>query len=162
MWYDPLMKKTVIYGGIGRSNLDRKVTRHADMWAFDGSVWTLLEVPETPGQRMGAAVAVHPVTGKVLLFGGLRAESLDDDSLRQYFANDTWQWDGSTSSWTRLESARVPEPRQNAGLAWDPAAGEFTLFGGYSNGFYHSDVWSLTEQGWIPRADTGKRRRAVR
>lgn len=162
MWYDPLMHRTILYGGIGRSNIDRKVTRYGDMWAFDGSQWTLLEVTPTPGQKMGAQVAVHPTTGKLLLFGGLQAETIDDDSLRQFFTNDTWEWDGAASRWTKLEFPRLPDPRENGALAWDPAAGAFVLFGGYSRGFYYSDRWLFTQQGWVPLLDHAGRRRPVR
>jgi len=162
MWYDPLQKKTILYGGIGRGNVNQKVTRFGDMWAFNGTTWSELTVPETPGPRLGPQIAVQPLTGKVLLFGGLRVEQLDDDAIRQFFDNDTWEWDGAASRWTRLAPARSPDARENGALAWDPAAAELVLFGGYAKGFYLSDLWVWNGETWIPRPDSGGRRRTVR
>jgi N-acetylneuraminic acid mutarotase len=162
MWYDPLQQKTILYGGLGRGNLNQKIQRYDDMWAFDGSRWTKLSVSTTPGTRFGPQYAVDPATGKLLLFGGLRSVQLDEDSLDQYFENDTWQWDGSASTWTRLEPTRRPDVRENGGMAWDPATGRLTLFAGYARGFYLSDVWTWNGQDWEPDVEAGVRRRAVR
>ncbi|HEX6160249.1 MAG TPA: kelch repeat-containing protein, partial [Thermoanaerobaculia bacterium] len=90
MWYDGNLKKTVIYSGLGRPDLDARITRYSDMWAFDGSGWTKLNPSTTPGERFGAAVARHPDTNKVYLFGGLYVEKEGDVSKRQYFSDDTW------------------------------------------------------------------------
>lgn len=162
MWFDPLQQKTIVYGGIGRGNLNQKVTRYDDMYAFDGTKWAKLSVSQTPGARLGPQIGVNPESGKVLLFGGLRSEALDEDSIRQFFDNDTWEWDGAASRWTRLEPATRPDVRQNGGLSWDPTTKTFVLFGGYANGFYLSDVWTWTGTDWQPRVETLGRRRAVR
>ncbi len=169
MWYDPLLKKVVLYGGVGRGSVDDRVTRYSDMWAFNGTGWTKLDVAETPGMRLKPQVAVNPVTGKALLFGGLKAELSPDDpdgkALVQFFTNDTWEWDGSASRWTRIESdptTREPDVRENGSLAWDPVASRLVMFGGYADGFYRSDVWEWTGTDWVPRLEHGARRRAVR
>ncbi|HEX8252313.1 MAG TPA: kelch repeat-containing protein, partial [Thermoanaerobaculia bacterium] len=163
MWYDPLQQKTIVYGGIGRPNINQKVTRFSDMWAFDGTRWTKLDVAQTPGIRFRPLVRVNPNTGKLLLFGGLRAEQIDEDSIRQYFDNDTWEWDGSTNKWTELSPATQPPPRQNGGLAHDPLTNELVMFGGYANGFYLSDVWAWNGTNWYPRLEAiTNRRRSVR
>jgi hypothetical protein len=161
MWYDPLQQKTILYGGFGRPHVNEKVTRYADMWAFDGSRWTKLNPAQTPGPRFGPQVAVHPTTGRVLLFGGLRSEEVDEDSIRQYFDNDTWQWDGSAGTWTKLQPQRVPPARENGMLAWDPVANEMVLFGGYANGFYFSDLWIWNGENWTPRLENTVRRRSA-
>ncbi|HEX8169792.1 MAG TPA: kelch repeat-containing protein [Thermoanaerobaculia bacterium] len=165
MWYDPLMQKTVIYGGIGRPNVDSRVTRYTDMYSFNGTGWSKLNVTATPGERFGPQVGVDPRTGKVLLVGGLRAELIggkNEDARRQFFDNDTWEWDGSKQTWTRLSPASLPSARQNGGLAYDPIADRMVLFGGYA-GFYFSDVWSWDGATWRPlEQPTGGRRRTVR
>lgn len=161
MWYDPLAQKTILYGGFGRPHVNENITRYADMWALDGNRWTKLNPALTPGPRFGPQVAVDPATGKVLLFGGLRSEEIDEDSIRQFFDNDTWQWDGSASTWTRLEPARRPPARENGMLAWDPVAEQMVLFGGYANGFYFSDVWTWNGANWVPQIESVTRRRSA-
>lgn len=163
MWYDPLQQKTIVYGGLGRGSVNEKISRYDDMWSFDGTRWTKMSVSNGPGVRFGPQYAINPTTGKLLLFGGLRAENIDEDSLRQYFANDTWEWDGASSRWTRLEPTRVPDVRENGGMAWDPVTGRMTMFAGYADGFYRSDVWTWTGQDWEPDLEgETTRRRAVR
>lgn len=162
MWYDPLQQKTIVYGGVGRSSLNEKVTRYDDMWAFDGAKWAKLTPGTTPGARLGAQIAVNPSTKKLLLFGGLVAEPIDKDSIRQFFADDTWEWDGAASRWTKLQPAHVPDARENGGMAWDPTAQQLVLFGGYANGFFRSDVWTWNGTDWVPRVEFPGRRRAVR
>jgi hypothetical protein len=161
MWYDPLLEKTVLYGGLGRASINQSITRYSDMWSFDGTKWTKLAVTTTPGQRLGAQLAVDPVSGKVLLFGGLLAEQTGSNSLTQAYVNDTWQWDGKASTWTKLEPARAPDARENGMMSYDPLTQRIVLFGGYSYGFYHSDLWSWNGQTWVPLLDQATRRRTA-
>lgn len=169
MWFDPLQGKVILYGGIGRGSVNEHVTRYSDMWAFNGTGWTKLNVSETPGGRFGAQVAVNPQTGKTLLFGGLRVVVRDDDpkgeALKQFFDNDTWEWDGAASRWTRIftdPATPEPEVRENGSVAWDPIASRLVMYGGYADGFYRSDVWEWTGTDWVPRLEQAFRRRAVR
>jgi len=161
MWYDPNIRKVVIYGGVGRNNADQKVTRYDDMWSFDGNGWTQLSVQTTPGPRLGAQIGVDPNSKKLLLFGGLRAEKVDDKTTRQYFDNDFWQWDGSNNTWTKLEPATKPAARENGMMTWDPVLGQMVLFGGYAEGFYLSDLWSWNGTNWTPQINSTGRRRAA-
>ena len=161
MWYDPLLKKTVLYGGLGRRNLEEKIQRHADMWSFNGTGWTKMNVTETPGMRFGAQIAVNPESGKLVLFGGLRAEQIDEKTLTQFYGDDMWEWDGSANRWTRLTPPRSPSPRENGSLGWDPSINKMVLFGGYKGGFYYSDVWVWDGQNWEPRLEHTGRRRAA-
>lgn len=164
MWYDPLQKKTIIYGGIGRDSIEDHVERFSDMWAFSGTGWTKLSVTNTPGRRLGAQYAVDPATGKLLLFGGLKVEQSDpnnENTQRQFYDNETWQWDGAASTWTKLSPATVPAPRQNGRLAYDPITKRLTMFGGF-NGFFSSEIWSWTGSNWEVHGETaGGRRRAA-
>jgi hypothetical protein len=161
MWYDPNLKKVVIYGGVGRANADQKVTRYDDMWSFDGNGWTKLSVATTPGPRVGAQYAINPNTNKLLLFGGLRAEKIDDTTTRQWYDNDTWEWNGASSTWTKLSPATAPPTRENAAMAWDPVRGEMTLFGGFNAGYYLSDLWVWNGNNWVPTITSLSRRRAA-
>lgn len=160
MWYDPVVKKVLVYGGVGRSNLDQKVTRFDDMWSFDGNGWTKLTVTTTPGPRLGAQVAVNPDTNKTILIGGLRAEKVDETTTKQWYDNDTWEWDGAT--WKQIVTATRPDVRENGMMAWDPARRELVLFGGFAGGFYLSDVWTwdAVHSNWEPIVTSLGRRRS--
>jgi N-acetylneuraminic acid mutarotase len=163
MWYDPLAQKTILYGGIGRGSINEKVKRFADMWSFDGSKWVDMAITQTPGIRFRPLQTVQP-NGKVVIFGGLRAEQIDEDSVRQFFGDDMWEWDGAALKWTEIQQpAFRPAPRQNGGLGIDPATGKLVLFGGYANGFYHSDTWLWDGTNWSPLVELiTRKRRSVR
>jgi len=161
MWYDPLQKKTIIYAGLGRGSIDERITRYSDMYAFDGTSWSKLNVATTPGERFGPQIAVDARTGKLVLFGGLRSELTTSTNTRtQFFDNDTWSWDGAASTWTRLTPARSPHARENGMMAYDPIRKEIVLFGGYA-AFYFSDTWAFDGANWSPRLDAPGRRRAA-
>ena len=164
MWYDTRAKKTILYSGVGRPNLDEHVTRYEDMWSFDGTNWTEMSKTGAPGIRFGAQVAIDPRDGKVVLFGGIRATIDEDDNIDQFYTNDTWVWDGSASTWTQIQTANAPRPRQNGAFEFDDATGKFILYGGFAGQFYLSDTWLFDGTNWTPVEDNLRdfRRRASR
>lgn len=142
MWFDPSLKKVVAYGGIGRPDDEARVERYADMYQFDATNgWTKLSPSSTPGQRYGAQVVVDPATNTVVLFGGIIFEPINENTAKQFFANDQWAWNGQ--SWRKIELTAAPPPRENSRIVLDPFTGRLMLFGGYA-GTYFSDIWTLS------------------
>src|SRR5438128_9667416 len=87
--------------------------------------WTQRSPASSPEGRFDVALAVHPATDRVVLFGGYHAGPL----------GDTWTWDGTT--WTQLHPPTSPPARADAAMAVDPSTGRVVLFGGAgSNGLY--------------------------
>ncbi len=165
MWYDPLAKKTIMYSGAGRKSIEDHATRYEDMWSFDGSNWTKMNVTSTPGVRFAPQIAIDPNSGKLILFGGLRAtiDAQDNNKVTQFYDNDMWMWDGSNSTWTQLHPATVPSPRQNAAFDFDPVSGKLVLFGGFMGNLYFSDQWVWDGANWAPVQDVPVfRRRSLR
>jgi hypothetical protein len=158
MWYDATLKKTVIYGGIGRLTSDDKITRYSDMWSFDGTGWVALTPATTPGVRYGAETVVDPRTGHAFIFGGIRVDTSDTNIQTQVYANDFWEWDGT--AWTKISTAVTPPARENGGFAYDPLRKELVLFAGYS-GFYLSDIWTYNAGTWTQVLEVLNRRRAA-
>lgn len=158
MWYDPIQKKTVIYGGIGRLTPQDRITRYSDMWTFDGTGWTEIKPATVPGTRYGALIGVDPRNGHALLFGGLQLVP-NSSTGTQVYASDTWDWDGTT--WKKITTATTPPARENGGLAFDPSTNQFVMFGGYA-GYFLSDLWTFDGTNWAPRVDSTLRRRASR
>ena len=115
-----------------------------DTWAFDGSAWTQVNLPNgsgappAPSARFHAAAASVPGTSSVLLFGG------DDGTTK---LGDTWLWDGST--WKQWVDGASPRPRAQASIG--VMNGAVVLFGGVgSDGTALTDTWTWTAGGgWV-------------
>ena len=99
------------------------------MWQWNGSDWTQLFPPTVPFARGSAAVATNPVTGQVVMFGGLA----DVNPI------NTWTYDGTT--WT-LQSPRSQPPWVYGGSAvFDPLLSAVVLFGGGNGGVDQDSTW---------------------
>jgi hypothetical protein len=150
MWYDPTLRKTVLFGGVGRRDRDAKIERYTDMWTLDANGWSEIKPATLPTTRYGAQVAVDPRTGRAILFGGIRLdiETTEEREIqRQVYADDTWEWDGTT--WRQLAPSSNATPRENGALFYDPSTEKMTLFAGWA-GYYHSDLWTFEENAWKP------------
>jgi hypothetical protein len=161
MWYDRTRNKVTMYGGIGRPTPEDRVERYDDMWTFDGTNWTKIEITATPGRRFGAQATVDPRTNKLVLFGGIRVDTNSAGIDTQVYTNDMWEWDGS--AWRQIQTNNTPPARENAGLEYDATTNTLVLFGGWS-GFFRSDRWVLdgTTNTWRVMDETGlPRRRAA-
>lgn len=129
---------TFLYGGVADTGAVRN-----DFWRFDGAVWQPL--PAGPGNRYGARIAVDPLRGEVVLFGGVVGSSPTDE---------TWVFDGA--SWQLRQPATRPAPRAFASLGANPPQGTVWLHGGVdANHLTRSDTWSWDGSTWTMLAATG-------
>jgi hypothetical protein len=73
--------------------------------------------------------------GKVVMFGGPD--------------NETWEWDGTSKTWTEQFPAHSPSPR-SATVAYDVSANEVVLFGGSFTGYhFYGDTWTYNGVDWV-------------
>jgi len=116
MAYDPVSQKIVLFGGVGFNGfLD-------DTWAFDGRDWRPLKTNGSPGGRAAANMAFDKPSGKLVLFGGVNGELLQD----------TWLFDGATSTWTQAAPVHVPTAAAGPLLFSQPKTGQALMFGGFN------------------------------
>ena len=60
--------------------------------------------------------------------------------------NDTWEWDGTSKTWTQQFPTHSPYPRA-ATLAYDEATNQVVFIWGNTNGIDYGDTW--TYMAWI-------------
>ena len=115
MAYDGNRRRTVLFGGFGRPDVN---VLFGDTWEWDGALWRqVAHFGATPCH--GAALAFKG--DSIALFGG---ERLVDP--RAIFGT-TWTWDGK--HWT-LRQDIGPAPRARHAMAFDTKRGRLVLFGG--------------------------------
>ena len=120
MTYDPISKKIVLFGGVGKAQLN-------DTWTFDGKTWTKEHPSVAPPIRTGAAMIFDKKTKKIVMFGGYNGGQSNTSFLK-----DTWVWDGATSTWTEVKMKPAPLRATGAVMFLDPLTGGAMMFGGYN------------------------------
>lgn len=156
MVYDSRRKKIILFGGLDSANKKN----FADTWELDGRSWK--KASETgPAGRFHHCLAYDRARRKVVLFGGNVAEGvLDFQKYKSNQKNDTWEWDGK--SWTQVNVATSPSPRDHHAMTYDAKRKRIVLFGGF-DGAYLNDLWEWDGKSWkriiasnLPPARGGK------
>ncbi len=132
MVYDPVRRRTVLFGGDG-------ISIFADTWEWDGAVWARLTPSTSPSPRWGAGLVFDASRNRPLLFGGKL-----DYSLSTPASGETWDFDGAT--WRRLST--TGPARSHQAMFFDAARQQTALFGGWSGGTILGDTWVWNGQQW--------------
>ena len=105
-----------------------------------------------PAARSNAAMVYDVGQGRIVLFGGLAADS-------STAFNDTWEWDGE--NWTQYADIG-PAARSQHAMAYDSTRERTLLFGGVggNNVAFVNDTWEWDGEAWTQVADTGPAPRA--
>ncbi|MSU62269.1 MAG: hypothetical protein EXS31_07715 [Pedosphaera sp.] len=108
-----------------------------------------------PDNRVGGRMVYDRDRQVCVMFGG-EAFGFPDRfaTFRQrYYANDTWEWDGTL--WRKKSSDVSPSPRSRATAAFHQAAGKLLLYGGDipNSPFYADEVWEWDGTNWNHEPD---------
>jgi hypothetical protein len=100
-----------------------------------------------PPPRIGAALSYDGVSGKLLLFSGVKGNGTVSSD---WIFDDTWSWDGRR--WTQLHPPDSPPGRSFGNMVFDENARQTILFGGGSPNSDpgNQDTWSWNGSNWIP------------
>jgi len=178
MVYDSVHKNFVIFGGRSTAGYN-----YEDTWIWDPVGGTLTDATTTgPSARSQHSMVFEKSTGKVLLFGGGRADAGSAIWPETYFYGDplqrppssgpspdgtgivlafseTWEWDPSAGQWTQLMPTTTPSARYDSALVWDSKRNLAVLFGGMqkdqaTTGIPQQDTWDWnpTTKNWSLRA----------
>ena len=110
--------------------------------AAPGITWQKQAPASVPPARSDASMAYDATHGVVVMFGGAKGSS---------YQNDTWTFDGTT--WTQQNTAAAPPARIGASMAFDPSSGKILLFGGYSSSnTVLGDTWLWDGTNWTQQS----------
>ena len=143
MAYDPVNDRVVVFGGLARLT-SGGVGRSNETWIFNptNDGWTQVATSTTgPTPRTNAGMTYDPISGRVLMFGGL------DDNQE---LDDMWSFDVATQSWTQLRPAHIPPARFWTRMIFAPDRGQVVLFAGTprGSGARFDDTWEWDGSDW--------------
>ena len=97
--------------------------------------------PSGPPSARESVSFAYAGNGVSLLFGGWDGGGYSDE---------TWEYNASANSWTKLTLSPRPVSRGGAGMAYDPSVGVVVLFGGTDGINVFTDTWEfdLTLRQW--------------
>ncbi|MHA2342909.1 MAG: Kelch repeat-containing protein [Candidatus Hodarchaeales archaeon] len=131
IYFDPEIGETVLYGGYS------DLAEGADeTWTYNyaNNTWTLHNLTTKPEARYGAGMVYDPVNQRGVLFGGRR--------IGQHTLSETWEFESSTMSWTRLNITESPSARYWYCMDYDPVNEIMILFGGSEGGTpFSQETW---------------------
>ena len=127
-------------------------------WVFDATVgeWSVSEPDPAPSPRYGHAMALHPPTGTIVLFGGGATQPRPCRRTRICTGpedNQVWHYDPADDAWTDMtppvpDEDSWPVARFGARFAYEPVTERFIMFSGigvFGENFtptYYEDTWA--------------------
>ena len=146
MTYDAATGTVVLFGGTSGTSTE---TFQGVTWTWNGTNWVKKKPATSPPARYGETLTYDAATGTVVLFGGYGPTAAAGDTA----FSDTWTWNGTT--WAQRHPATHPAARYSASAAYDAAAGNVVLFGGYgakADTPPLADTWTWNGITWAKQA----------
>ena len=140
MTYDAVRETVVLFGG-GTQPWGQVFD---DVWEYDGTTWTQLDVAPGPLGRVGACFEYAGPSTRVVLFGG---------GVWDPYFGDTWTLDDG--GWTSLDPVVAPSVRQSQMCAYDSFRERLVLFGGDADSGLLGDTWEFDGAAWNSNPASG-------
>lgn len=139
MAYDTANGVVVLFGGWDGSSFLN------DTWEWDGTDWTeVCDQPPCapPSARQDHKMVYDGVRRVVVLYGGYDGSAL----------GDTWEWNGTTTTWTEQSPAATPGTRHVHAMAYDCSRAVVVLYGGAESDAGNTeglkDTWEYDGSNW--------------
>ncbi len=141
--YDARADRIVLFGGIRYPNYDNDET-----WTYNlnANEWTNMHPVVSPPARLGGLLEYNARLDQVVLFGGHNAAGTG--------LSDTWAYNLTANSWTRMAPATSPAPYPFSATAYDAESDRVVLFGGQLDVGVANDTWAydLANDTWTEMA----------
>ena len=128
MFFDPLRKTVVIYGGYNVDATTKENVFLDDAWEWNGKVWGQIAF-DVPRRNSASAIIYDPLRQFPLL--------MDGEGL--------WYWQGAL--WVQ-PNYKSPPGRWGSQMTYNPAKQELVLFGGYKDKDVFDDTWIYDGKNW--------------
>ena len=138
--YDEANDKMIMFGGFNSEMYETPETTipfYHDTWAYDynTNTWTNMSPTVSPPPLGNHESAYDSESNKTIIFGGRRCRNC-------YYLAETWAYDYSENTWTKMNSTRAPPVRAVGMMTYIPKIDKIVMFGGLGVGKYYSDTWT--------------------
>jgi hypothetical protein len=152
--YDGHQKKFYLFGGVSGNGANAETFN--DLWQWDGSQWTQIEISgDWPAARHSHDLVYDFETQSLLLYGGKSGKGNDE-----VIFSDTWQYSGGV--WQELTPTTNPGPRYGHSMAYHRQSRTTFLTAGRDKADLFDDTWRWNGSDWaristatIPTARSG-------
>jgi len=143
--YDARADRMILFGG---SSCRTPVVWFGDTWSYDyeTNAWLNLTTASGPSPRVNHAMAYDNESDTIVLFGGSTASSIMN--------NETWTYDFTTNTWTRVVQSPAPAWRYSQAMAYDAQSDRIVMFGGV-NGRDQTWEYNVNTNAWVDVSRSG-------
>jgi hypothetical protein len=142
MTYDANDGYVVIYGDVFDT-----LNFSQSTWVFQNDSWQVLPTNGSPPGLAAPSLAYFSASKEIVLFGGANYSAFYSGGA---YLNETWVL--KHGNWTRLNLAREPPARMDAGMVDDVSDGYLLLYGGIAPGpggyTVLNDTWEFSNGNW--------------
>ena len=148
MEYDAQSDRVILFLGVlDPSGGSVEIETGGETWAYDynTNTWENMEPTETPLGLLGPGMAYDAGSDRMIVFGGLDAESFVP-------LNDTWAYDFDSNSWTKMEPEDHPRGQNFCAMDYDESLDRVILFDNSGNTWsydYGTDTWEELKE-YVP------------
>ena len=134
--WDSMRGRAVLFGGF-----DEATGRRNDTWEWDSATMAWIDrtpAGTKPSPRHSALIAFDSVRGKTVLYSGNTGSGA---STAGTWVDETWEWDGTAATWTRITAPAVTSTQYASGytgMAFDPVLNKIVLY------YYWNYIWTFT------------------
>ncbi|UCE10981.1 MAG: hypothetical protein JSW61_03360 [Candidatus Thorarchaeota archaeon] len=135
MAYDSQNNAVILYGGFGAGG-----ELAGDIWKFDVSSreWTELQPSTMPLDRYGHVMTYDETIAQIVMCCG--------NTAFQGHQDDTWTFDVSSDTWTRITTMGNPDRLKWPSMVYDPVNHKSILFGGQVGDTSVDGTWIFDAQ----------------
>ncbi len=120
MTYLPGLDRVLLYGGW----LGSGPSYETWLYDYNTDTWTEVVPAASPTAYAAQAIAYDTGSGQAVLFGGAATGAGP--------TNETWVYNVTAETWSQMNPATSPSPRERSRLVYVPSSQRMVLFGGYT------------------------------
>lgn len=128
------LNEAILFGG--RSIDEQFGPNSGETWAWEGTLWTKLDISQ-PAGVFNSTMNYVDSKNEIVRYGGWNGKER---------IGETWIF--RNNSWYKLDVTNYPRPRNHASSIYDLQNDRIILFGGHDSEYVFGDTWEFKDNEW--------------